>query len=819
MRRHETGRARRQTRAAALARFVACVALSACGGQGATGDGRLHAARQTPTFGEPEVRAIAGHPPLAILRREGDPRPALAAAVVVEGPAGASEALAALIEGRLAKALPRASVTADRLGYRVRAAIEGEAEIDRALDSLHRALIEPVRASEMPAVLERVRARRGRVLDDEAALALARCTGEARYGASEIAALESVLGTPETLEGWRRRAHGVGALAIGVTGPERFVRRAEARLEASTPWPRVAPPRDPWPPQTSPEAFVRTGREPIARLDLAFRLADRKLAATIAEEIGARPSALATRLRALSQPFALREVRLSVRPAGACLSLRAESESTPSSGAKSPEEAGAVAGLLRQEVGSLAASLHPDRGALPRQIGSLGDAREAAEAAAWWALSSEGPRVAREAMASVLTLPAGGEASASVDATTREREFARRFDEASTSALAAWARPAVEVRGAVERGQGELWVLLASSCPLVENAFEAGTTALGATAVALAAPREGGVSVEPWVSTEGAGVLAHAPAAPGESPAALAERVATAAARSLAEIEPRPDEVTRARALLLGRIEERDEHVRGALAEQLLPSHAAALFPWGLTGALGRVGPEAVRVRWRRLATGPLRLAVLAGGSPEQLRAAGRAVERWAAHGEGASRCPPREETPAAGTGRYSALALGARGARAYVALPVEASTPTARAALRATLMLLGPEGGLLGRALSGVGARGEAFLIGAQPRPLLAIELRGGEDALEGAVAQVRALFERLRQGALGAADLERVRGPLGAAWLEARSSPRRRLVDLWRGGGDERPEPTLEGWRQWLSAGFFDDRAAVVVVKAPGE
>ncbi|HEU4412465.1 MAG TPA: hypothetical protein VFS43_44900 [Polyangiaceae bacterium] len=799
------------------------MALSACAGPGAAGEGRAPAAGRAPAFGEPEVRALDGRPPLAVLRREGDPRPALAAAVAVEGPPGASEALAALVEGRLARALPRASVTADRLGYRVRVAIEGEAEVDRALEALRRALVEPVLAAEAPAALERVRAKRGRALDDEAAVALARCTGEARYGAAEFAALEAALASPGALEGWRRRAHGVGAVALGATGPERFARRAEARLGASAPWPSVAPPRDPWPPEAPPEALVRSGREPIARVELAIRLADRRLAATVAEELGARPSALAARLRALPQPFALREVRLSVRPAGACLSLRAEGEHAPSSGAKAPEEAGAAAGLLRHEVRAIAGSVRVDPGALPRQIRSLGDAREAAEAAAWWALSAEGPPRAREATAAALTLPAGGEGAAPLASTeaasARERELARRFDEATASALAAWSRPAVEVRGAVERGQGELWVLLASTCPIVENASEAGTTALGATAVALAAPREGGVSVEPWVSAEGAGVLAHAPPASNEGPAALAERVATAAARSLAEIEPRADEVARARSLLLGRIEERDEHVRGAIAEQLLPSHAAAWFPWGLAGSLGRVGPEAVRVRWRRLAAGPLRLAVLAGGGPEQLRAAGLAVERWAAHGEAAATCPPREEAPAAGAGRYAGFALGARGARAYVALPVEASTGPARAALRATLVLLGPEGGLLGRALGGVGARGEAFLVGAERGPLLVIELRGSEDALEGAVAQVRALLERLRRGALAAADLERVRGPLGAAWLEARSSPRRRLVDLWRGGGDERPEPTLEGWRQWLGSGFFDDRAAVVVVKAPGE
>ncbi|MCU0685284.1 MAG: hypothetical protein MUF34_24100 [Polyangiaceae bacterium] len=760
--------------------------------------------------------------------------PALALAVAVAGPPGASEALAGLVEGRLAKALPRAGVTADRQGYRVQVLLEGEADVERALAGVRRVLFEPVRgAEEVAAVLERVRARRGHVLDDEGGLALARCTGEARYGASEFEALEAALASSGPLEAWRRRAHGVGALALGLVGPGRYAARLEARLAASPPWPRVEAPSSSEPrPTPSGASFVRTGREPIVRVDLAFRLSDRRLAASIAEELGARPAALASRLRALPQPFVLREAGVTVRAAGACLALRAEGEHAPTSTASLPEEAGAVAGLLRHEFGVLGAGTRADAGALPRQIGAIGDARQAAEAAAWWALSAEGSpqgrsaddgsRRAREAVTSVLTLPAGdaaGHLGPAEAAPERNRELGRRFDESAERSLAARLRPSVDVRGAIERGQGELWIMLASACPLAESAAEAGTTALGATAAALAAPREGGVSVEPWVSAEGAGVVAHAIYARGETPVALAERVATAAARAIAEVEPRPDDVARARALLLGRVEERDEHVRGALAEHLLPSHAATWFPWGLSGALGRVGPETVRARWRRLSAGPLRMAVLAGSGPEQVAAAGRAVERWTARGDGAARCPPREEPPGPGAGGYEAQALGLRGARAYVALPVEASTPAGRAALRATLVLLGPEGGLLGRALGGVAAKGEAFWLGPEPRPLLAVELRGGDEALEPAVAQVRALFERLRRGAIGPDDLARVRGPLETARVEARATPRRRLLDRWRGVDDEPSAPTLEGWRQWLGASFFDERAAVVVVRAPGE
>jgi hypothetical protein len=837
------------------------------------------------------VWSRAEGPALAVLRREGDPRPAVGVAVAVNGPPGATEALAALVEARLGEK-PGAAVAADRRALRARAPVESEAEIVPVLRALRRALDRPVRPEELAAVLERLRARRGYVVDDEAAAALARCTGEARYTAAEFATVEASLASTRGLEAWRRQSVGASTVAFALVGPERFARRAERHLRAEPRWPSGPRPAGPPAAGLVDEALVRSARTDVPRVEVARWFGERRVAASIAEELGANPSSLVTRLRALPLAFALREVNVGVGTAGACVSLGAEAERAAGAAAgvavasapSTADDAGAAAGLLRHELGALEANAPPDDRAPGRQIAALGDAGTAAEAAAWWALSADG-RGRGAATTSVLTLPladsgraaslAGAPAErtssgpdvapgrtlgaspegpgakagaspegpvarpggvldapgakapgasdltppgASASSAEVHRELERRFGEASARALAAWGRPVVDVRASVEPGQGEAWVLLASPCPPSESASDAGSTALGATAAALGAPRDGGVRVEPWVSSEGAGVLAHAPFGPGETATALAARVAEAAARALLEREPGADEVGRARALLLANVEARDEHVRGAVAEQLLPSHAGAWFPWGLAAPLGRASAEGVRGRWRRLANGPLRMAVLAGGGPEQVRAAARAVERWAARGEGAERCPPREPLAEALGGRREAIVIGARGARAYVTVPVDASTADARAALGATLALLAPEGGVLARALGGLGARGEAFLLGSEPRPQLAVELRGSDEALEGAVAQVRALFDRLRRGAVGPGDLARVRGLLREAWLAARSSPRRRLTDAWRGRAEAPVVPPLEAWRAWLASGFFDERAAVVVVKGQG-
>jgi hypothetical protein len=80
-----------------------------------------------------------------------------------------------------------------------------------------------------------------------------------------------------------------------------------------------------------------------------------------------------------------------------------------------------------------------------------------------------------------------------------------------------------------------------------------------------------------------------------------------------------------------------------------------------------------------------------------------------------------------------------------------------------------------------------------------------------------VRALFQRLRQGAIGPADFERSQA-LRERWeLEASLDPRRRLLNLWR---DARPSPpsfplSLEGWRAWAANTLSDEKLVVVIAK----
>ena len=78
----------------------------------------------------------------------------------------------------------------------------------------------------------------------------------------------------------------------------------------------------------------------------------------------------------------------------------------------------------------------------------------------------------------------------------------------------------------IEAGQGEIWMLLASPCgTTVEDSTDAGWRGLAMRTAAMV--DVGDVVLEPWVTPDGIGLLAHgARSGPAETPVAHATRVA-----------------------------------------------------------------------------------------------------------------------------------------------------------------------------------------------------------------------------------------------------------------------------------------------------
>jgi hypothetical protein len=100
-------------------------------------------------------------------------------------------------------------------------------------------------------------------------------------------------------------------------------------------------------------------------------------------------------------------------------------------------------------------------------------------------------------------------------------------------------------------------------------------------------------------------------------------------------------------------------------------------------------------------------------------------------------------------------------------------------------------------------------------------VDVRASDANLEPVVAQVRALLQRLAQGAMTMADLSRSAASLEKWRREASLDPRRRLLDLWR-DPPEAPAPViepggalLEAWRSWAATSLQDDKLVIVLAR----
>jgi len=796
------------------------------------------------------------YPNVVRIVRDGDPRAAVAMVVETSSGPYASTALAALLEARLARAgFAATDSRADRDSFRVRSLVESASRAVEFVNAARAALAARVvpGSPELALVVRRVAALRRRPLEAPIVQAVARCTGELGVLLSDASIDPSTNDGALQLEATRSAAYAAAQIAFAAAGGQAVVDAAAGAVHRGEAWPRGAAPESAPAGEDQGGVYVSSERGAgTARLALAVSTASADIAAAASRSAGDPEGPLVTRLRTLAVPFRLVEARASVRPHGGCLSVTLETARvTPAH--LIAEGAALAATLARQEL-DIARSSSADARVEARATGwPLGlaaraavrlasDPRDAAELGGLWSLSNAGTVDEKSTYALALGLPpATADAREATPEPGVPSALARRFSAALEKAAAAWNAPAIERVGRLERGQGELWLVLASPCgALAEGSSDPGTTALALMTALAAQPASArGVTLEPWVAPDGVGVVAHAARAPGESAAALTARVAEQAARVLTAAPFSSTALATARALLLNRAGDGisgEGRALSALASALVPGHPSWLAPFGAWEELANAGIDAASMRWSTLATGPLRLAVLSNESDEQADWAARTIDRWLVRNiDGARACAPVEPpgAPKAGTVQVTLPSSASLLWQALLGFPMPPHGTAEGAFGELTLAGLTGSDGWLGRATaaSSLAATAQARLVGGSRAAALVIDVRAPEATLEAAVAQVRALLQRLRQGAIGPADLERSLAVRERWELEASLDPRRRLINLWR---ETRPVaasgpptaplasvpsgasvPSLEGWRAWVANTLSDEKLVVVIAK----
>jgi hypothetical protein len=623
------------------------------------------------------------------------------------------------------------------------------------LAHLTNALVEPVTAAtDLAVVNKKVAALAALPRPRAEELPIATCEG---------AMVPAEVGSPPTaaeLERWRARAVVNERVGFGVVGASL---RAPALPAGSRAIATSAP----------AERFAvqgATGDAPVGTVNVAIAWRTGFSAVSAAAALGDPRSSLTTML-AMDGVAHLRSVSGTLSPEGACLALRLRVDADASTSGGAQHIARTIA-LAETKARDALADATED-------ITTPADASAAAEQASIVALASAEHVAPAEPY---VLVGAPGAASE-----TRES-----LSSALADATRAWASPIVEARTRVERGQPAAWMLIASPCGTAgETDTDAGASAAFAVAAATSA-RARGVASEPWIANDGVGVIASAP---------NARALADALARTVL-VEPL-EGVRAAQGLL----HDAARPGLAGLALALAPGRPASIVPTGTPLSLLRVSEPAILARAESLRRGPLRVALLVNeGAPD---APITRVDRWVLR-EGARACPAQAAIATAKPGTY-AVATDDGTSEAYLALAVPASYEAEAVAIAGVL-----DRELLAKALSdGLARESSARVLGPPGGRALVVHVEAPAGALDAAVAQTRALLDRIRQGAIADVDLVRFIARTKLEIADKMRDPRERLIALFR-GEPAKADVAIDAVRT-AAAAFIHDDALVIVAARP--
>jgi hypothetical protein len=603
---------------------------------------------------------------------------------------------------------------------------------------------------------------------------------------------------PSRLPTWLTSVR-AGDAAFAIVGPRDHLDAGAEALADVAPWTRLG----------STEGLLFGGELAGARalatgeqnLSVALWGVPGAAAIAAAEKLGSDDASLSVRLGAGFPPWRVWRVTSNLSRGGACLRVDLQASGAPPS-------LDAVATSVADTVDELEftlARVKPGPWVVAKQVLVMEGPDQAAAVAAWQAVTADtatpqsGPR---------RMVHYAGPLS---DSASPERVVR------SLAAPPGAPPPSLELRRALEPGQGQFWMLLGSPCGTnAEDGTSAGALALALHAAALESDRVLDVTLEPWTSADGAGILAHAgPSAPHESATAQAERVAEALARAVLRAGPSPESIATAREGLLEALPSGPAPGLSLALRQTTGNHPSYLDARGTWASLTAISARSAQLERERFVRGKLRLASLGNHDQAQIQAAERRLASLLRSVDpGPVECPPRGAVTSA-PGKYVIDAPGVSDADAVVAVPLPPSAGGPSEEALWTEWLMNRPGGWLHQALQrpGLVSTARARVLGGASAAALVIEIHAVDDKHEEAVAQVRGLLGRLRAGAANAADVRSASDHLSRVNASRQLNPRGRLLDLWSGTRPARA--TLESLHALHRAAFEAGREVVVMTR----
>jgi hypothetical protein len=767
-------------------------------------------ARPKPTSasGSAHVTLVERHwdskPSLVVIERHGDPFSALAFAGKTGAGPAATAALAEIVERRLAACPGQHQAFPSSFGLTLVVSIASSKDSGPALRDVALALHRPIEIAEIDnKLIGKLRADFASAPPASASdVALANCSGELFVEGHLTALLSSQAQLREAAERARVEIYSSNNARFALVGTGIIAHDVERALNEMPPWPlaTMANERANEPIDRPPEISIVMGSS--RQLSFAWRVGSIAKANQAAEILRRSGSPLLSQVSALDADWKVEAVSSVARRVGACLRIDLSNASDNTAIATSNLES-----LSRVAVAESRIALDTaDHAPLANQDWAIdNDPERASRQVAWNSLSVTNSAAKPKLHVQLRLLPTDKGAEA--------------LETALRDAIAKKNASPIETAYRMELGQTELWSLLASPCgTTLESVEDAGNTAAWAQAISQRFSGHLGVQVEPWITTDAVGFIAHCrPQSQSETSLSTATRLGNALGSIIATGTVTGAELASLRELVLLRVGPAPRPGYWQLVDSLSSGHPATFEPLGTFDSIRSMDPAHLRAKRIAWLNGPLRLGALLNRDKEQLAALTSSLHRWLdPHRSELGQCAP---TIAAARPSQDiqivTRSIDAHDSSAYLAVHLASQSQERIVYEHWLLWLLTRPGGWLEMTVSQSGTRSSfsADIMGPSHNRSLVISLNvDDESKLADLIARLRDLLSRLSRQGAEVSDIEAVRAWSEAQIRRAELDPRRRLLDAWRGSSIV-PEHKSSGFSRYLNQAFTS--AAVTVLR----
>jgi len=747
-----------------------------------------------------EQRHLDARPAVAAITRSGDPRPGLALAFAVDAKLDEILGLSAVLSVRLQKLTPLGEVLPRIDTIAIVGSPSTLAEATAFVAQIDLAIRSEVRPEELTNPLFRENFLRLSQSVHIADLDRARsgCLGDPPRSVP----FETLADTDRAklLEESRRRVFQEQKARWGIAGSDRVVDAIVRAVESAPAWPSVTA-TDRLSPLKNSVTF-RRGILSLVALEIRASRADHSFA--LARELSEPRSDLRIMLANRFPGLRVETVHAFALVHGGCLQANVVGD-TASDALSERELISAVRAILATRSRIYDSSA----GATVQVALEQTDASRAALLAAEAALNQPSATVLDQVSVGVetranLMAHAAGE-------TVKSEEL---FDSQANTAFA------FQKLVRVENGQGQIHALLATSLlPGFEPKRGVGAMSLLLGSAAERHTGEEGVALTPWISPDGAGLLASTGKRDrAETSHEQAARLGRVLGRALTSMPLDTDFIWRERSAALARL---GKAPRPALEQALLalaPDHPGLVSPQGLYSTIEATNPLELRARGLHWLAQELRLAVLANDGASMADDVERSIASYLAPYRYDAKHWVTDAIEPARTGDTTVEVPSRDSVDAAFTVCLRLPSGQGLPAIYADwlLRLLTADSGVLSRWTSErkLFSRFDAVIVGG-PR-LRGLILAGGVPGVS-PISELNAIKSLLAELATGSEPKEVSFDEL-QRWSRERqfrrlSNPRQRLIDLWLNDAPA-PSPDEAGFRAYLRSAFAG--ADVMIVRA---